>query len=334
MVMGVFLLFFTLMHMAYTHAKVQHCLNEVCKELSYDSYVIDELDITDGLQSAFAKTQGEWLEYEELKAFSERLRNGQLLVEGGHAIDQFDASSPISFVKSVSDGLELLDGAVASGKALSRTVYGEGIYYVTRFFGEAYIRNGLEKKFEESGLKVDFEFEHLELFLDDDSGVVVISYPCRLPLKVPGMEALEMKNSGYVRIFSGYAEHNTRYHRAVERSAYGKGEKGESDADEDESIPQVYLTPHGKKYHRNPACFHIKVNPYPVRLSAVSGKKPCGYCADDIDRETDCTVYTTNSGDVYHATLSCTAIHHHIRMMSEKEAIVRGYGPCGTCSRD
>ena len=103
--------------------------------------------------------------------------------------------------------------------------------------------------------------------------------------------------------------------------------------DEDGYYKKVYMTEHGEKYHKNPICFHIKVNAIPMVLNSLPKKSPCRHCVGDFELSETMMVFTTLASPVYHSSPSCYSIYHNILILSEKESIYEGYQPCGTCSK-
>jgi hypothetical protein len=110
-------------------------------------------------------------------------------------------------------------------------------------------------------------------------------------------------------------------------------EENNTTEDQNRRALKVYITANGAKYHTNPSCFHIKVDPYPMILGPDPKKSPCSFCSSKVDLYPSMMVYSTNSSSVFHSNKHCHAIYHVVSSMSEKEAIVKGYSPCLTCSK-
>jgi len=333
-VMFVCLLIFSLSSMAYNHAKVQTLLNQVCVELSYDSYMFDELGVIDAIQDITNKSIGDTLTMEDIKSFGETLLNNPLESMSFQLSGMNDYTNPIEFIDVASSGLDIIGNSIDYSRKIKDTLVDEGLYYVTTTYGRYYVKDKLDTYLHDAGIEIDFTIEHLELFNYDDSGVVIISYEYEFPFKILKTSSIKQVNSGYIHLFGGHGDYNEKYHKDIKTSSYGSGDDLDNeDKDEDGFYKKVYITDKGVKYHKNPICFHIKVNVMSVPLSMVTNKEPCSHCVNESTASNNRIVFTTLGSSVYHSSATCYSIYHNISILSEKEAILKGYEACGTCSK-
>lgn len=333
-VMFVCLLVFSLSSIVYNHAKVQMLLNQVCVELSYDSYMFDELGVIDVIQDINKNSIGDTLTMEDIKSFSEVLLNNPLESMSFQLSGMNDYTNPIEFIDVASSGLDIIGRSIEYSRKIKDTLVDEGLYYVTTTYGRHYVEDKLDTYLSDAGIEMDFRIEHLELFNYDDSGVVIISYEFEFPFKILKTSSIKLVNSGYIHLFSGHGNYNEKYHKDIKTSSYGSGDSLDNkDKDEDGFYKKVYITDKGVKYHKNPICFHIKVNVMPIPLSMVPTKEPCSHCVNEEIVSNNVIVFTTLASSVYHSSATCYSIYHNISILSEKEAILKGYEPCGTCSK-
>lgn len=331
-VIMVVLFIFSFSSMAYTHSRVQHVLNQVCVELSYDTYMFDEFGVVDKLQNINELSNGESLTIEQIQNFSNVLTSNPIQNIGVTSLNAFEFDSPVGYFDAASAGLELIDESVKVSGYIKDTLIEEGVYFITTSFGRAYVTTKLQTYFDQANLDVEFTIDHLELYNNDDSGVIIISYVSELPFGIIENSLVRQSNSGYIQLFNGHGDYNEKYHKDIARSTYGSGDSIEDLVDEDGFYNKVYITEHGAKYHKNPLCFHIKVDSYPAPLSTLTDKRPCSHCVNDSIEGSQVIVFTTLGSEVYHSSPTCYSIYHNISIISEKEAIMKGYEPCGTCS--
>lgn len=98
----------------------------------------------------------------------------------------------------------------------------------------------------------------------------------------------------------------------------------------------VFVTKHGRVYHRNLICPHINLKIKAVdgreigKLRSSDGSKyyPCKYCMNKKVRN---RVYVTEDGNRVHSEKNCKAIKREIKFITLKKARMEGYGCCKTC---
>lgn len=332
-VVCVCLLVISLSSMIYKHSRMQDLLNEACLELSYDSFLVDEIGLVDVVQRLNESEPVNNITIDEIQSFGEFLENEPVSAIGNKLSSEFSLDTPVKVFESAMKSLEVIDQSMELGVRVKETFVDEAMYLITTNFGREYINNKLGELIREEGLDVEFVIEHLEMYNYNDSGVVVISYAIDLPFNILESSKMKQTNSSYIQLYNGHGNYKEDFHNDIKTSTYGEGSDSvESITDEDGYFKKVFLTEHGAKYHKNPLCFHIKVNAYPVPLGTVLHKSQCSHC-DAIDTsDVNVMVFTTMSGRVYHSTPTCYSIFHHLSFLSEKEAILKGYLPCGTCS--
>lgn len=332
-VICVCLLIISLSSMMYKHSRMQDLLNEACLELSYDSYLVDELGLIKLVQSLNEAEPVANITIDEIQAFGEFMENEPIDVLSNKLASEVDFKTPVKVVETGIHSLELIEQSLELGSRVKDTFVDEAMYLMTTTFGREYIDNKLSEMVMEEGLDIDFEIEHLELYNYNDSGVVIISYTIDLPFNMLKTSSIKQTNSSYIQLYNGHGTYNEEFHKDIKTSTYGESSEGsENVTDEDGYFNKVFITENGARYHKNPMCFHIKVNAYPVPLGTVQHKTQCSHCDAVNITDPNVMVFTTMSSRVYHSTPTCYSIFHNLSIMSEKEAILQGYTPCGTCS--
>jgi hypothetical protein len=340
MIMGVFIFFMSMMQVVYTHGKVQIALNEVCKDLTYDSYVFNELGVIKVNQALYSKGLEQSISVDDLYVLKEQLVEAipkvasdlrELRFSPLSAEVSIDSMNKIIEDKSdIMDVIVSLHGVITE---LSQSIGTESGYFINTMLLRVYINEKLGEYL--SDVDVDYTLMHASGFLEDQSGQIILSTQHRIPILFM-RQKIHLKNGGYFHSFTGAGKFSESYNKVIQTSQYGEEIEDQTSDDEDQDgfAKTVYVTEHGSKYHENQQCFHIKVNASRVRVSNVTGKRPCEYCGDGIDELPDNTfVYTTKNSRVFHIDHQCHSIYHHITHFSEKEAITKGYSPCKSCSR-
>lgn len=334
-----FMMFFSLMHIGYTHSKIQFVLNKISKEISYDAYGLYQLGVIEKLQEGTAFFSGDPLTREEIIAFETGLEHQtieesiNLIASNPQVISAQSLSpNPISFIEKTKDGLNKLVTCIDVGNRIGKTLGTEGVYFITTTVARSYFEEKLKEYLDEEFLDLNIKIEHLEAFGETDAGRIVVSYGYDFPLNLFSRKPMRLRNSSYLHLYAGQGDYNEKQHNPLEESNYGRGSKDSlSLEDEDGFYKEVFVTKHGIKYHKNPICFHIEVNAIPLPLGSIPNKVPCEHCAKGT--KVVGLVFTTLSSNVYHSSPTCHAIYHESSILSEKEAIIKGYDPCGTCSK-
>lgn len=119
------------------------------------------------------------------------------------------------------------------------------------------------------------------------------------------------------------------------------GERGTGDAagpNAEQEKETVYMTEHGKVYHLDKNCSHIKIEVKEVLSGQIeeernsSGAKyyACEFCSPVI--KNGGKVYITEYGTRYHALSSCSAIKRNVKECF-LEDVQKTYNPCSRCKK-
>ena len=150
-------------------------------------------------------------------------------------------------------------------------------------------------------------------FSDWDTGILFLSvqYKIRIPLSVFGLP--DMKREETLRV---------------------KGWTGSPKPKESESEEIVYVTEHGRVYHKDMHCTYLDMSVKGIIANTTTearnlsgGKyKPCEKCEGGKHIG---ILYVTDYGDRYHTTLNCSKIKRNIYAVSI--STVQGLGGCSKC---
>ena len=118
----------------------------------------------------------------------------------------------------------------------------------------------------------------------------------------------------------------------LSRAFTGKDRRGETGLGEDEEYDPVYIFPNrGVRYHNkscpflNPACQKVVLT-YGIR----SKFQPCSHCKSDGAELGSQVFCFFTDGKVYHLG-NCNDVDKYYVEMNRREAISKGYTPCGSC---
>ena len=144
-------------------------------------------------------------------------------------------------------------------------------------------------------------------------GTLRASYKIRIPIPVFGIQPINCKESLKIKAWVGY-----------EKEGLGN--------ERDET---VYVTATGLVYHKDYHCTHLDLSIHMVSASELSGKRnesggkyyPCRQCHASGKG----TVYITDTGDSYHASVSCSGLKRTVYAVPLSEVI--GKGACSRCGR-
>jgi len=354
MIISVFVFGFSLMHMTFVHAKLQNHLNQLCIDTSYSSYILHELDILDRIQGLYQSSKDDALTYDEMTDFIQETKpliqsmkatnvsqNNHLWLNINEPYDSSENYTDTSFdallfIEMVSDSVESYQQMVELTEKLPATIKTESIYFLTSQLGRKYFQSKMEEYCNLEKINVTVSVTHCEMFFENDAGNVTIEYTYELPIGIGVSKNIKLSNHAYMHAFGGCNTLLTTENDDLSESDYGSTElenKDNQKVDQNGCALSVYITTKGTKYHLNPLCFHIKVDPYPMMLGPNPKKLPCEFCAKHVTTNPSMMVYSTNSSNIYHTNQYCHAIYHEIKELTEKEALVKGYMPCGTCSK-
>ena len=149
---------------------------------------------------------------------------------------------------------------------------------------------------------------------EDDCIDLVAEYRVAPPAAVVGYHQRVLYNRIRTRAWTGY-----------DNAAHGAGGIVEEEI--------VYITPEGTVYHRSRGCSYLKLSIVAVDKTFLDTQRnqdgskyyPCGECGDTCAD----TVYITDYGNRYHATLGCSGLKRTVMAVPISEAGSRG--ACSKC---
>ncbi len=326
----IFLFFFSMMNMVYTHGKIQIALNEVCKDLTYDSYVMSELGIIQVNKAIYGKglnesvTTGDLIQlYEEGKAIFSTPQSNFTIV---NVLDVPEKVSKQHIEKTVNEKINMVTWFIDIYEGVKKVPYTLGVeagYYMNTMMIQGYVREKLKEKLK--GVHVEYEIVHASGFLENEGGSIILRTEYSIPILLK-KQSVYLKNGGYFHRFTGAGEFRTAYN------------EWDSDSNEEESKEKeeevVYVTEKGVRYHKDKHCFHIRVKVNTISYNQIGNKRICDYCrTKEVILDENTQVFTTKNSSVFHTKKECQSINHKLTSYSEKNAIGKGYTPCKTCSK-
>lgn len=370
-IIGVFILGFSLMYLSYCHAKIQNRLNELCIEFGYSSYLLHELEVVDKIQDIYIENSEQKVTVDEARHFVETLRPMLQTIKTDSFLNKDDHDSILdeeyinngsselsdnsaieSEFSTLTKYIDTFQSALTMSSNLPSTIRCESLYFLMRAWGEAFFKPQLQAYCDQENINTIVSIEHCELFLENDTGRITVNYFIKMPFTFGIFQKVRLSNSGYIHIFSGSSELLQQRVDDLEMSDYGadnltdvsnvedkadsgkeESENQEENQENQENRKKVYVTESGIRYHTDQYCFHINVIAAPMILGDNPKKKPCEICSKHTEIKLYMVVYSTEGSDIYHIQNRCRTIYHYVRSISEKEAIVKGYTPCLTCSK-
>ena len=99
-----------------------------------------------------------------------------------------------------------------------------------------------------------------------------------------------------------------------------------------ENSQYVYITEHGRSYHRASQCYHLHVTIEEVQDTEIyynggTAYRPCEFCVSGEGRER--SLYISEDGECYHEELSCGGLTRTVRYVEIGQAA--GRSPCADC---
>lgn len=127
--------------------------------------------------------------------------------------------------------------------------------------------------------------------------------------------------------------------RLVYRDWTGEGERHAASEEAEDEKTTVYMTEHGRVYHRKRTCSYIKIDVTPVLSECVknernaSGAKyyACEFCDPVLRIGTQ--VFITEYGTRYHAVSTCSAMKRTVKEC-DFDAVKDTYPPCSRCGKE
>ena len=144
-------------------------------------------------------------------------------------------------------------------------------------------------------------------------GILRASYDVRIPIPIFRIRPMKYEIRMKIKAWVGY-----------EKEGFGN----ERDA-------IVYVTETGLVYHKDYHCSHLELSIHMVSSSELSDKRnesggkyyPCRQCHASGSGN----VYITDTGDNYHASLSCSGLKRTVYAVPVSEVV--GKGACSRCGR-
>lgn len=144
-------------------------------------------------------------------------------------------------------------------------------------------------------------------------GTLRASYKIRIPMPVFGIRPITCDESLKIKAWVGY-----------EKEGFGN--------ERDET---VYVTETGLVYHKDYHCTHLDLSIHVVSAAELSEKRnesggkyyPCRKCHASASGK----VYITDSGDNYHASISCSGLKRTVYAVPLSEVV--GKGACSRCAQ-
>ena len=178
---------------------------------------------------------------------------------------------------------------------------------------QLYVANNVKKQlgsdfFESSPVKNGFKgisWSDSEIMDDDECIDLVAEYKVEPAIAIVGFNDFEMYNRIRTRAWTGY-----------------DNSKSQNNAGDKEEI--VYITPEGVAYHRSRGCTYLKLKISAADKELLKNKRsedgsiyyPCEYCGN----KSEGTVFVTNYGNRFHATLNCNKLKRTILAVPISEA--------------
>lgn len=347
LIIGVFVVGYTFLYASFCHAKIQNKLNELCIELNYRSYILHEIGIIDKLQSLYEMNKYQQLTFEEATRFLDNVKT-QLISshqitditpdEAKVSYDRFNTDNDLQyFLEDIYNITGEIENIVNTSAKFSSTIKEEAIYYVFRQYVSYFVQSPLQNFCDDENMDTVISLETCNVFLEGDAGKITMSYSLKIPFLFGLSKQLQLSNSGYVHLFTG-ANTLIQYSNVdLESGDYGHEDTtGSTDTvseDDNGLSKEVYVTNNGIRYHEDKYCFHINVIAQPLIWTPSLKKTGCEICVHEDSLNEYMIVYATEGSSVFHTNYRCRTIYHSVRTISEKEAIVKGYTPCKTCSK-
>lgn len=164
-------------------------------------------------------------------------------------------------------------------------------------------------------------FDGSSVLQGNDDIDIIIRYRIRIPLRIFGLQEMDMIQRVRLRGWNGYQL--PPLYAIIEED------------DNDEAI--VYITESGRVYHLKSTCSHISIS-----IETISGKPtwqrnknggkyyPCEACCKGNEPD-EGTYYITPYGDRYHKNRGCSKIKRTVKQVPLSE--VNDRSPCKRCGR-
>ena len=152
---------------------------------------------------------------------------------------------------------------------------------------------------------------------EDEMIELVLTYQMKMPVGGVSIPFFFFRQQGCVRAWTG---------------RNGSGGKGETENTKTDG-QKVYVTEHGKVYHKDRNCTHIRLSVRQTDKNSVKeernryGEKY--HACEKCGRAAGNTIYVTSDGNRYHGLLSCPGLKRTVREVDEND--VKDKRPCSKC---
>ncbi|MDE7321560.1 MAG: hypothetical protein K2N73_02320 [Lachnospiraceae bacterium] len=159
-------------------------------------------------------------------------------------------------------------------------------------------------------------WQHSSIMCGDDIIDLVAEYCIVPPVAVVGYPERVLYNRMRTRAWTGY-----------DNAGSSAGETGREEI--------VYITPEGSVYHRSRACSYLRLSISAVDMDFLDSRRNHDgekyYACEECGSSSGNTVYITNYGNRYHATLGCSRLTRTILAVPISEC--GGRGACSKCAK-
>lgn len=135
-------------------------------------------------------------------------------------------------------------------------------------------------------------------------------YTIKIPTLLLGTWKLPLKTSVVQKAWNGYTQ----------------------EAMEGAGTEYVYITEHGRSYHKDSQCYHLHVTIEEVAnpnqyYSGQTSYRPCEFCV--LGEQDSNILYISEDGECYHEDLSCGGLTRTVKYVEISQA--GGRSPCSDC---
>ena len=157
-----------------------------------------------------------------------------------------------------------------------------------------------------------FGLDYTESEFDKNYIDITCNYRLKNPITLFGLRTIKMTSTASSRKWVGY-----------------------DPLEDDDGSEYVFVTKYGTAYHKSLSCPYLKPSTHVISAGSVKdarnesgGKyKSCPLCKG---KKNSGAVYITDYGDVYHSSLSCSALKRSITRIKLEDA--DAYHACGKCT--
>lgn len=303
------LLVYSLMNYLQIEYRITQVAQEAAVELSYESHIYHELELTE-IIAHFSK-QRQSLKAEDITGWKEMTFSPQPSDENKKAEESLK-----EWVDVTKGLLEKIKKVPAEWKQITKT---EGTVLTTRLFFNSFLREKMIRKLEG---KAGFQAKNLDIlwasyFYDMKSSDVFIRYLYEFPVAFPFLKPAEIKIPIHFDSFVGNIK---RY----------DGEDYKPKEEKEPEKEMVYVTDSGGRYHTNRQCRAIYRVVSKVEKSSIEKGEECKTCKK-LKHTFSSFVYKTEKSKTYHAVETCSQITRKVSEITREQAEERGLSHCKIC---